>query len=1121
MKEIIGQFHGISTSNLPPEIIAHILMRRFGLSKHLINTVARCSSIPQEVVQVLEDEYACQEKKAFGNLSEEEKQKKIDEFLKSNKAFDSRTPSFITDNIDCIKASIDRDIDSVLFSNSLSAELELSEYIIRKALEKGYILHKDSPDFLTKEYEVALNSIKLDVDSADFVDWDRIGINDGSNLKTNSLIDAVLKGGYVISEYSNTFLKNNPKIALASIKKNFCSLFFVPERLLKETELFEYVILHGHSFSSTFLLSMPLNKICNKEVLGRCFEQTKVYGCGRKLYRERFDQLFSRALNTYPKIKSYDMIFPVVADKRWENYRTDNINEYINLFGRICSELRNNDNFDDVLNELIFITKMKETLGNQYDDFYQAMKEYFDVYHSDVENKTEKMKHAQDIISSYVTLYLNISKDSFVKQEISDYKDWLKQFFILRLDNPTVNKKLVQSQKKIMFKKLYRDKDVLVCKSLNGIAQNYIQDLNETVIFKLIDGFVLEDNVKVEEIIPKPDKYDDYLKYEKAAKLIKRLNLGNISFEGPEVRSYTDIIGFDEKTGKYVYTGVVFSKEEKAKINDYKKIANIFEKIKKEIYLKIKNMEADVKISSAAIFQLEEELPFTDEYFEFNKSYLEKITLNNLKQALIISYWSSGFETSSFENNDAFKLINDLLVDKGIIWLLLFLEKNDRTLLESSIISRNEMRSIINNAESIAKVAKELGLDSNNFRKLLFLASISSNVDAEALSILGLDVIVKLCNNLGYTGGNKEEILSRAKRLVALMAGRSMSTVPYISGETDNYKYSLYDSQDVDVLLAGINTDACFKVCGNDNDFLHYCCLDKNGIVIKITDKEGNFIARAGGFRNGNCVFLNQLRTIFDGMDCEYESTGNDIIAILRKACEDIVRTSQENDLEKEKIEYIFAVQDFSLEKLEANICEEVNDKIGYYPMETESQDWQDFVEDNSDYLYISKSSDGFTTDYGGPLIICMASIKEPEKLNPEDLRFGDVEALYERTRNKIIATELLDSDLVRKMNKIRGINAYLNGESYEEAKIPEGSTVFVGDNWYCVYAGGTIVDSCVLDFDEKAKREFSLVNAKLKEVTDDYLQQQLKDNQLLEDLQINSEASSYRLNKKLKGSQS
>ena len=620
---------------------------------------------------------------------------------------------------------------------------------------------------------------------------------------------------------------------------------------------------------------------------------------------------------------------------------------------------------------------------------------------------------------------------------------------------------------------------------------------------------------KIEDIIPKPDKYDDYLRYEKAAKLIKRLNMGNISFEGPEVKSYKDVIGFDEEKGKYVYIGVAFSDLEKTDIDCYKWMSKVSEMIKRDIALKIKEMNLEINITEEEMKELDEELPFNDEYYEFDKRYFSKITFGQLCWGTSLYNWN----VSKVKDEETYRLIHIVLIEQGLMWLLTLLQHHNFSKLTSNGIYRDQIKELVVNAPNLIKLAKELNIDLKSFDKVRFLMNISRGADLRSIDILGLDIVEKLCKYLGFTHGDRKLIVSRARRLVSKMAARRMSTVPYVSGETMNYKYSLYDSQDEDVLLAGINTDACFRVDGNDNDFLHYCCLDKNGFVIKITDKEGNFIGRAGGFRNGNCVFLNQLRTIYDRngnhYDGEYENETSEIIETLRKACEDIVRTSQANELESEKIEYVFITRSYSLSDADFVVSYKVGRKIGDYPMETASQDWKDFIRDNRDDLYISGISDGFTTDYSsGYSKLCMASIKDIESIEPEDLRFGDVEALYERTRNKIIATTMVDANILRKMRKIRGIYSYTNDEEYKDVIIPKGSTLFVGDNWYCVYSGDAIVDSCVLEFDEKAKREFGLVQDSLEKSTNYFVKQQLEDANILIDLHNNGADSGYSLKK-------
>ena len=314
------------------------------------------------------------------------------------------------------------------------------------------------------------------------------------------------------------------------------------------------------------------------------------------------------------------------------------------------------------------------------------------------------------------------------------------------------------------------------------------------------------------------------------------------------------------------------------------------------------------------------------------------------------------------------------------------------------------------------------------------------------------------------------------------MAKRDKSTVPYIKGSTTNYVYSMYDSQDETLLLSGINTNACFRVAGNDNDFLHYCALDKNGFVIKITDTFGNFIARAAGFRNGNSVYINQLRTIYDmggyGYEGSYTNELKEIIEIFRKACLDIVETSQNNESEKDKIDFVFVTHSYALDYVPTNVNIDVVNKIGNNPMDHDSQDWKDFVTNTQNL----QENNTFTTDYGNYSLLCMASNKTIGRIKPKDIKPKDVQAVYTRPRNKIIVTENLDANIISKINKINGIYSYFNETEFESASIPKGTIIFMGDNWYIEYNDGTIIKSCVLDFDKKAVAEYEITKNEIQE---------------------------------------
>ena len=110
-------------------------------------------------------------------MTEIEKQQ-INDFINLGGQLEEKTPDFIKRNNKCIKASIDRDIESIRFVSYISLEIE--NYIVNKAIEKGYILHSESPEFLCKNYYIVKNSINLDVQSADYVNWTVIIEKNGS-----------------------------------------------------------------------------------------------------------------------------------------------------------------------------------------------------------------------------------------------------------------------------------------------------------------------------------------------------------------------------------------------------------------------------------------------------------------------------------------------------------------------------------------------------------------------------------------------------------------------------------------------------------------------------------------------------------------------------------------------------------------------------------------------------------------------------------------------------------------------------------------------------------------------------------------------------------------------------
>ena len=58
-----------------------------------------------------------------------------------------------------------------------------------------------------------------------------------------------------------------------------------------------------------------------------------------------------------------------------------------------------------------------------------------------------------------------------IKEIMEKCYKWLKQFFTLRLDNPTVEKMLVQPKRKGIFRKLYQEGNEAVVSFIDDIMQ--------------------------------------------------------------------------------------------------------------------------------------------------------------------------------------------------------------------------------------------------------------------------------------------------------------------------------------------------------------------------------------------------------------------------------------------------------------------------------------------------------------------------------------------------------------------------------------------------------------------------------------------------------------------------
>ena len=960
------------------------------------------------------------------------------------------------------------------------------------------LYHSENSHEIGNSYERSIRAIKRNMKMADKILWSTF-----SEETRNHLISDLISMGYVLTENSPTFLRDNYDIAINSLKIEPHSARYIGNislsTIIKDPELFKKLALNGYKISVLDYYYSPLKNHLDLKVMKKAFEQLvfpSEEACPKKdkiKYEERICELFNKALNTKPTIENFKELFRYYAEKTWENHRIVNPESYINLFNRICIELQNCHDFS-LLESKIHdnCMEIEDILGDKYKVLIQAMKEYYIIINSD--NDLVKLAEVKDTISSLLALYASKAKDDYINTSIETYYRQLRVSsnfqigpnFIPRKDHPLIRKYVIERRQKAKFEELYlkHKMDAFI----NDILNNYYDKTTRALVRKMINKFVVDRISKLEGIIEPPKVYKQYKRYKEALQLIKRLRLGNIKYTDLEVKNYLDIIVFDEKLGEYKYSGLEFTKKDINEYSRYQRLKDIFEKVKRDITFKTRTLKVEEEIGEGYLYAISSAFPFTDEYFEFNPNFLE-----NGLNFIVETFFTKLPKMQTFLDDEVYKFLTDFLVKNNLLWAFMFSYDNSLALYSNSQEFRKKLLGIIDVIPKIIKISKELNYNLRSFKDVELISSLCECADKDIFNVLGEDMVLNLAKDQSMLLYDKEKhgkAIGRCKEIALMMAKRKLSTVPYVEGRTPIYKYSMFT--DESVLMSSRAVNSCLKACGNDNDFFHYVLLDKNGFILKIEDYYGNFIGRAAGFRNGNAIFINELRTVYDyDLACQSNSSDevNAIIDVFRKACEDMINISKNNPEEETKIEFVFVLRAYITKFLTSNVSKDILDYINFCPMENKSEDWEDFVTNTPNLEQCHKIGDWFDTDYSkGKQLICVASSKPIEKVKLRDLKLGDVPALYKKPRSRILVTPFNKMSL-NKIKKINITNSYHYNRCFQDElsedsiEIPRDSIIFTGDNWYLVYSEGRIVTGLACFFDEDAKKEYEIASQIVSEI--------------------------------------
>ena len=144
---------------------------------------------------------------------------------------------------------------------------------------------------------------------------------------------------------------------------------------------------------------------------------------------------------------------------------------------------------------------------------------------------------------------------------------------------------------------------------------------------------------------------------------------------------------------------------------------------------------------------------------------------------------------------------------------------------------------------------------------------------------------------------SKEKRINRAVDLVRKIRARKYVTIPPIDKD-----FELSNGKKMNVVVGnfsnmmnltyGERTGSCMRIGGAGSSLFDFCLKDENGFHIRFVNPEtGRFVSRVSGFRNGNTIFLNELRYSEDS-----KFTNKDVVAACKLIARELIERSRESE---------------------------------------------------------------------------------------------------------------------------------------------------------------------------------------------------------------------------------
>ena len=261
----------------------------------------------------------------------------------------------------------------------------------------------------------------------------------------------------------------------------------------------------------------------------------------------------------------------------------------------------------------------------------------------------------------------------------------------------------------------------------------------------------------------------------------------------------------------------------------------------------------------------------------------------------------------------------------------------------------------------------------------------------------------------------------------------------------------------------GERTGACMRVGGVGEGLFLKCLTDKNWFHIRIEDPETHeYISRVSGFRNGNSVYLNQLRDVPPNP----KYTNKDLQEFILIYADNLIKETKDS---KFPIENVFINNQYAMKgsnlrsvgSLGPDVKSDYNlDDVLHLRLRNSDDIWTDVT---SKALLLATTEEGKQTQKAyadiknGPdnAIVYPAARDKIYGLEYNDTRSGDERIKDgDKDSKKHLFVEVSLDLLIEKINRVYCMKQKLLGKKYmyeiqplENVKIKDG---YVSSDWYC-----------------------------------------------------------------------